>query len=148
MANTSAEEKVGNAAHDAKVHGPPEKVAAYRGYAVYADYDANAPNSEDLIFCSTEELAQEVCKILNVDPRSHGDLAYTEGWEFCKSFQCRVVILTEEWIFDRTVLDALAEVRSCHEDNDDSEEVSPSVLTEDQVLRAWRGVMKDMKGGV
>ena len=63
-----------------------KQVTAFVGYAIYADYDANAPDTQDLILCDTEELAIRVCDHLNEEPRKWGNLAFVDGWEHTKSF--------------------------------------------------------------
>jgi len=68
----------------AKCNDIPRKV-----WAVYADYDAEAPDTKDLIFCATEQIAAGVCEDLSRDPRAHNDLAYVAGCEGCKVFKLR-----------------------------------------------------------
>jgi hypothetical protein len=74
-------------------HVLAEPILAYPCWAIYGDYDAEAPDTADLIWCATEELAKEVCALLNKDPRAHNDLCYVDGWEFKKSFRYHSVLL-------------------------------------------------------
>ena len=109
---------------DEMVHKGPRPVTAYEGYAIYADYDANAPNSEDVVFVSTEELAKEVCGKLNEDPRSYGNLAFVDGWEFCKSFRYHTIVLKDESDFARTLSAAMTWDGDGDGDGDDEEGAS------------------------
>jgi hypothetical protein len=61
----------------------PESVTAYRAYAIFADYDGNAPDSGDVVLVETEELVKQVCQTLNEDPREYA-ICYCEGWEWSK----------------------------------------------------------------
>lgn len=62
-------------------------------WAVFVDYDGNAPDTADQIFCATEALADEVCAKLNETPRKWANLAFVDGCEDCKSFRKRLVAL-------------------------------------------------------
>jgi hypothetical protein len=73
-------------------HKLAAQVLAFPCWAIYGDYDANAPDTKDLIWCTTEELARKVCDKLNEDPRSY-NLCYVEGFEGCKTFQYHKVFL-------------------------------------------------------
>jgi hypothetical protein len=102
-----------------------EKVTAYKGYAIYANYDAEAPNTEDLILISSKELAQEVLKLLNANPRKYSNLAFINGFEYAKTFQSYEVLREDESDF----LHSMEAVIEFHEldqvdddDDDDSEE--------------------------
>lgn len=70
-------------------HKVAEPVLAIPCWGIFADYDANAPNTEVLFLVATEELAKEVCAVLNESPRSWSALAFVDGWEHCKSFAYR-----------------------------------------------------------
>lgn len=70
-----------------------KQTLCYEVYAIYADYDAFAPTTCDLLFCETEEVAKDVVDVLNKNPRGHNDLAYVEGCEGWKKFAYRVVYL-------------------------------------------------------
>ncbi len=52
-----------------KDHPLAAPVPAIPCWGVYADYDANAPNTCDMILVSTEELCDEVLALLNEHPR-------------------------------------------------------------------------------
>lgn len=69
-------------------HKIADPVLAIPCWAIYADYDANAPDSATLLVVATEELAKEVCRFLNEDPRRWQSLAFCDGWEWCKRFRC------------------------------------------------------------
>lgn len=64
-----------------------EQVLAYRAWAIYASYDAEAPDTADLMILDTKELADRVCAELNKEPRRYNNLAYVEGCEGCKRFK-------------------------------------------------------------
>lgn len=72
--------------YDKAEHPVLEPVPAVPCYGIYADYDANAPDTEDLLTVSTEELAKAVCEVLNEDPRKWGNMAFVDGFEWAKSF--------------------------------------------------------------
>lgn len=66
-----------------------KQVTAFQGFAVFASFDGNAPDSEDLIKCETEVVAQQVCDFLNKEPRKWGQLAFVDGHEHSKFFRFR-----------------------------------------------------------
>lgn len=72
-----------------------KQVVAYEAWAVFADYDANAPTTEDLMTVGTEELARELVDLFNKNPRAV-PLACVDGWEHCKSYDCHKVLLSSE----------------------------------------------------
>lgn len=90
---------------DATEHGMPEPVQGYRAWAIYADYDANAPDTEDLILVSTEDLAKLVCDELNEDTGRWNNLAFIDGWEHCKMFRYREVLVSDPYVPRRSVAD-------------------------------------------
>jgi hypothetical protein len=102
--------------------GAPDQVTLYRGYAVYADYDANAPDTEDLLFCATVELAQAVCEVLNEDPRRWGNLAFVDGYEWSKSFGYRAAYAENPAVFGRSVAQVMANVEDDGEEEEEEEE--------------------------
>lgn len=67
-------------------HKIAEPVLAVPCWGIFADYDGNAPDTKVLFLVATEELAKEVCALLNENPRAYGNLAFVDGWEFCKRF--------------------------------------------------------------
>ena len=91
-----------------------KQVTAYQGYAVFADYDGNAPDTADQLLCDTEELAKQVCDHLNTDPQKWGNLAFVEGYEWSKRFAQRVAY-SEQNNFPKT----FEEVMSRVEDNEE-----------------------------
>lgn len=70
----------------------PKQVTAFQGYAIFAKFDALAPDTKDLILVANKELAKKICDELNKDPRAHGKLAYVEGYEYAKKFSYREAI--------------------------------------------------------
>jgi len=64
----------------------PQQLTAYRAYAIFADYDGNAPDSSDVVLLETEDLAKEICETLNKDPRKYV-ICYVEGWESWKRWR-------------------------------------------------------------
>lgn len=76
------------------IHKIKDPVPAYPCYGIFADYDANAPCTEVHFLVATEELAQEVRTLLNEDPRAYNNLAFVDGWEFCKTFRYRESLTT------------------------------------------------------
>ena len=62
-----------------------EKITAYRAFGIFADYDANAPDTDTIVTVTSEELAKEVCEKLNEDPRRH-TVVFVDGWEHAKRF--------------------------------------------------------------
>lgn len=101
---------------DGTEHGMPEPVQGYRAWAIYADYDANAPDTEDLILVSTEALAEAVCLELNEDTRRWNNLAFVDGFEWAKSFSYHEVLVADPYAPRRS----LAEVfeKDVEEDED------------------------------
>lgn len=69
-------------------HKLQEPVAAIPCWGIYADYDANAPDTQSFYRVATEELAKEVCDFLNEDPR-RWNMAFVDGFESCKSWAYR-----------------------------------------------------------
>jgi hypothetical protein len=72
-----------------------KQVVAYVAWAIFADYDANAPTTQDLLFVGTEELATELVNLFNKSPRNV-PLACVDGWEHCKSYDHHKVLLSSE----------------------------------------------------
>lgn len=103
-------------------HKVAEPVLAIPCWGIFADYDANAPDTRILFLVSTEELAKEVCAFLNENPRKWGNLACVDGWEHCKRFSwmgtfCATNMVGE--IF--TSLEALKESDHLKSDGDDED---------------------------
>jgi hypothetical protein len=63
-----------------------DTVAAKWVRAIYADYDANAPDTCDLLLVTDEKLAKEVCDKLNTMEGKGHFLAHNEGHEWCKTW--------------------------------------------------------------
>lgn len=70
-------------------HPLAAQVLAFPCFAIYCSYDANAPDTKDLIVVTTEALAKEVCDRLNENPSHFNQLSYVEGYEHCKQFKYR-----------------------------------------------------------
>jgi hypothetical protein len=98
-----------------------KQVTAYQGYEIYADYDANAPDTKGLLLCDTEELAIAVCEKLNETPRKWGNMAFVEGYEWSKSFQHRPVIRLND-DFPKTIEEVMANVEVGDDEDEDSED--------------------------
>lgn len=71
-----------------------EKVAAYRAFGIFADYDANAPDTDTIVTVTNEELAKQVCEKLNEDPRRY-TIVFVDGWEHAKRFRHRPVLIAK-----------------------------------------------------
>jgi hypothetical protein len=83
------------------------QIMAYVGYAIYADYDAQAPNTNDLILVGSEELAAEVLHLLNENPQKYYDIAFVDGLERYKSFKSHRVLREDPSDFIRSFEDVL-----------------------------------------
>lgn len=59
-----------------------KKVTAYEVFGVFGNYDGDAPSTSNLCLVATEQIAKDVCAILNDNPTQF-DLFY-EGWDKCK----------------------------------------------------------------
>ena len=91
-------------------HELPEgrQTTVYDVWAVYKDYDANAPDTETLVWCATEELAREACELLKAAEHSNDGTVLLEGekhevacpvcdgWEWCSSYRSHKDIVPEE----------------------------------------------------
>jgi hypothetical protein len=84
----------------------PRTTKVYDVWLVYKDYDANAPDTETLVWCATEELALMACEMLKKS-EDNGDKVvvdgntyelyrpYSDGHEWCSSYRCCQAIVTE-----------------------------------------------------
>jgi hypothetical protein len=86
-----------------------EEITAYRAFGIFADYDANAPDTDTLVTVASEELAKQVCEKLNEDPRSHV-VAFVDGWEHAKRFRHRPVLVANPNSACGSLEQALAEL--------------------------------------
>lgn len=107
-------------------------VTAFQGYAVYADYDGNASDTEDKILCATKKLAQKVVDHLNVNPRKWGGLAYVDGWEFAKSFKYREALRLSASEFHQDFESVMTEFEEEEYDSGEEEEEE-----EDDGTQTW-----------
>ena len=101
------------------------QVKAYEAWSIFADYDANAPTTEDLITVATEKLAKRLVDLFNKDPRSV-KLSYVEGWEFCKSYQYHRILVKTPSDVARTKNEAYGQADlqgMFDEEEDDNEEI-------------------------
>lgn len=73
----------------------PAPTTAWVAFAIYADYDANAPDTKNLFVVSSETLAKLVCEFLNEDPPRWGNLAFVDGFEWAKLFAYRETIVSD-----------------------------------------------------
>ena len=64
------------------------QVTAYEAFAIYGDYDSNAPDTSTICLVASEDLAKEVCSKLNEDPRKYC-VVFVDGWEHAKRFRFR-----------------------------------------------------------
>jgi hypothetical protein len=104
--------------YDKTQHAAPVQELAQVVYAIFCDYDGNAPDTCSLILCSTKELADAVLLILNKDPRRWTNLSAVEGYEWSKRFdQSRSYVA-----LDRKVCRSVAEVFESIEDDEFPEE--------------------------
>ena len=76
-----------------------KQVTAFLGYAIYASYDGEAPDTKDLILLADKDEAEKLAKILNENPRKWGSLAYVEGFEHYKLFETREVLQRDKQDF-------------------------------------------------
>jgi len=102
-----------------------EKVEAYRAWTVVADYDANAPEGDTGVLVATEDLAVQLCKMLN-EQKSEDEmydssivyegqtwelsLPYTEGHEWCKSYCHKSTLVVDPNKVANTVAGALSQL--------------------------------------
>lgn len=57
-------------------------------FEIYADYDANAPDTAGVILVSAQALAERLCEELNEDPQACVKCV-VDGWEHAKSWAWR-----------------------------------------------------------
>lgn len=107
--------------YDTTEHAEPTQELAQVAYGIYADYDANAPDTASLLFCSTEELAKAVCAILNETPQRWGNLAYVDGFEWSKSFSYNRVFVPLDQNVPRSVAEVMADVEDEGDDEDEED---------------------------
>jgi hypothetical protein len=99
-------------------HAIAAQVLAFPCFAIFCSYDANAPDTKDIIVVSTEDLAKEVCDLLNEDPRAHSQLAYVEGYEHCKRFEYRSTLRTDSREIRISLAHVVAQLLENEEDED------------------------------
>ncbi len=69
-----------------KKHDLTPATDIFVAYAVYADYDGNAPDSTNVILLATQELAEQVLQEITT---KHNSLCFVDGWEWSKSWRVR-----------------------------------------------------------
>jgi len=70
-----------------KKHGLTPASDIFVAIAVFADYDGNAPDSENVVLLATEELAEQVRKEIE---EKHDNLCFIDGWEWSKQWRTRI----------------------------------------------------------
>lgn len=104
-------------------HQVAAPVLAIPCHGIYADYDANAPDTRSIIFVATQELAAEVCDKLNEDPRRYC-ACVVDGWEHAKSWASRPEFLPagSEGRIHVTPESALSEIEEDGVNDEDEDE--------------------------
>ena len=102
-----------------------EPALAIPCFEIYADYDANAPDTEGIILVSAQALAERVCEELNEDPQACVKCV-VDGWEHAKSWAWRPTFAP---VADRSKIHtnlqaALDEMTDGAEGSGDDEEVT------------------------
>ena len=113
----------------------PKQVTAFQGYGVYADYDAYAPDTEDLVLVANEDQAKQVCAHLNKNPRRWGCLAFVDGLEHRKVFKYREALRLNAAVFATPVeelLKGLEEDRDPPVDDEDPATGTPEARGHDE----------------
>jgi len=103
-------------------HKVADVVLAYPCFGIYADYDANAPDTETYFVVATKELAEEVCAKLNENPRKWGNLGFVDGWEHAKSFSSRPELREDATTIATNLETAWVNVEEDEDDGDDDED--------------------------
>lgn len=102
---------------DSLPSGPPTTAIGIIAYAVFADYDSNAPDSSDLAYFVTEEQAKKAAELGNTERYAGFNgkwydvplTAYCEGWEWCKKYAThRVLVPITSTDPDDTVWESVA----------------------------------------
>ena len=73
----------------------PKIIKAVEAYEIYADYDAEAPDSDGLFTVDDKSVADGLCEHLNKNPRGWR-MAYVQGYEWCKRFRVSEVLVPVE----------------------------------------------------
>lgn len=103
-------------------HGPVNPmtkniVQAVEAYEVYADYDANAPDTAGVFTVDDGEIAKGLCDFLNQDPRKY-IFVHVEGFEWAKQFKYRQVLVplegSDHYHYD-SVADAIVALQEDYE---------------------------------
>ena len=63
--------------------------SAFLAWAVYADYDGNAPDTENVVLLASYELAKQVLEEI---ASKHNNLCYVDGSEWAKRWRVRMAL--------------------------------------------------------
>jgi hypothetical protein len=63
--------------------------SAFLAWAVYADYDGNAPDTENVVLLASYELAKQVLEEI---ASNHDNLCYVDGSEWAKQWRVRMAL--------------------------------------------------------
>ena len=93
--------------------------SAFLAWAVYADYDGNAPDTENVVLLASYELAKQVLAEI---ASKHNNLCYVDGSEWAKRWRVRMA-LAPAFEIATSFSDAKArlgkvEEQVCEENND------------------------------
>lgn len=80
---------------DEKKHELVPASDVFVAYAVFADYDGNAPDSENVILLASPELAEEVRQEI---AKKHDSRCFVDGWEWAKTWRVRMAYERREKI--------------------------------------------------
>lgn len=99
-----------------KAHLICEATQAYQAYAIRKTYDGEAPDTADIVLCSTAALADAVCTELNEQLDGYGQgvdgmgpesiplsLPFVEGCEWAAEFEVRPVLVSAGQLVAGTV---------------------------------------------
>ena len=98
-----------------------EEVTAYRAFGIFGDYDGNAPDTHTICHVASEEVAEQLCAMLNEDPQAYV-VVYVEGYEYAKSFRCRPELVERKDGVHNTLQDALDEFSEYLSEDEDEDE--------------------------
>lgn len=104
-------------------------VEAVEAHEIYANYRAEAPNSEGIFVVTDEKIAESLCDLLNQDPRAY-NMVYVDGYEWRKNFRFRSILISlegaERSYFETLddAVNAFCNIHGCEisEDNTDDED--------------------------
>jgi hypothetical protein len=94
-----------------------KQITAYEAYGIFGNYDGNAPDTSTICLVATEQIAKEVCAVLNENPEDHV-IVFVDGWEHSKSFAYRRELTDHPNGVCDTTETALAHLTQSEDDND------------------------------